>query len=127
MTSTPGVWLACTPTWEKRELRFDVARPVRCIRGNTDKSMKTSISRRSAVKHVAAASVVAAAASSLAQRLFAADAAAPGMKGRINHSVCKWCYPRISLEDLCVAGKGMGLTSIELLNPPYFPTLKKHD
>ena len=24
------------------------------------------------------------------------------MKGRINHSVCKWCYPKIALEDLCV-------------------------
>jgi len=88
--------------------------------------MKTSISRRSAVKRVAAASVVTAMSASLAQRLFAADAAAPGMKGRVNHSVCKWCYPRISLEDLCVAGKGMGLTSVELLNPPDFPTLKKH-
>jgi hydroxypyruvate isomerase len=48
------------------------------------------------------------------------------MKGRINHSVCKWCYPKVSLEDLCVAGKEMGLSSIELLTPADFPTLKKH-
>jgi hydroxypyruvate isomerase len=107
-------------------LQFDAATQVRCIRGNTNKVMKTSISRRSAMKHVAAVSVIAATASSLAQRLFAAQAAAPGMKGRINHSVCKWCYPKISLEDLCVAGKEMGLTSVELLNPSDFPTLKKH-
>ena len=88
--------------------------------------MNTSISRRSAVKRVAAVSVVAATASSLAQRLFAAEVAAPGMKGRINHSVCKWCYPRINLEDLCTAGKEFGLQSVELLNPPDFPTLRKH-
>ncbi len=49
------------------------------------------------------------------------------LKGRINHSVCKWCYDKIPLETLCVAGKEMGLQSIELLTPDDFPTLKKHD
>ncbi len=87
--------------------------------------MKT-LSRRSALRRVAAVSALTAAAGSLSHRLQAAEAAAPGLKGRIHHSVCKWCYPKISLEDLCVAGKDMGLTSIELLNPPDFPTLKKH-
>ncbi len=66
---------------------------------------------------------VAAATAALAPRLAAADAA---LKGRINHSVCKWCYPKIALEDLCVAGKGMGLQSIELVAPADFATLKKH-
>jgi hydroxypyruvate isomerase len=63
-------------------------------------------------------------AASLTSRLAAADTAAPGT--RINHSVCKWCYGGIPLEDLCVAGKAMGLKSIELLMPGDFPTLKKH-
>ena len=67
---------------------------------------------------------VLAAAASLGPRLAKAEAA---LKGRINHSVCKWCYPKISLEDLCVAGKEMGLKSIELLQPADFATLKKHD
>jgi len=66
---------------------------------------------------------VAAAAAALAPRLARAEGA---LKGRINHSVCKWCYPKVSLEDLCVAGKEMGLQSIELLQPSDFPTLKKH-
>ena len=70
---------------------------------------------------------MAATASSLAHRLLAADAATPGMKGRVNHSVCKWCYEKIPLEDLCKAGKEFGLRSVELLNPPDFTTLKKHD
>jgi hydroxypyruvate isomerase len=37
------------------------------------------------------------------------------VKGNINHSVCKWCYPKIALEDLCKAAKEIGLSSIELL------------
>ncbi len=48
------------------------------------------------------------------------------LKGRINHSVCKWCYPKIALEDLCKAAKDIGLASIELLGPEEWPTLKKY-
>ncbi len=67
---------------------------------------------------------VTAAATALATRLAAADSAAQGAK--INHSVCKWCYDKIPLEDLCIAGKEMGLKSIELLMPTDFATLQKH-
>jgi hydroxypyruvate isomerase len=70
-------------------------------------------------------STTALAAAALQQRLSAADAAA-GTKGHVHHSVCKWCYPKISLEDLCTAGKDMGLTSIDLLQPSDFPPLKKY-
>src|SRR4051812_38323273 len=65
------------------------------------------------------------AAASLNSRLAAADAATGG-RGRINHSVCKWCYPKIPLAELCAAGKEMGLASVELLQPADFPTLKEH-
>ena len=89
--------------------------------------MKTQLTRRSALTRIASTSAVAVTAASLAQRLFAAEAAAPATKGRVHHSVCKWCYPTVSLEELCVAGKSFGLTSIELLNPgDDFATLKKH-
>ena len=89
--------------------------------------MKTQVTRRSAITRLARTSAVAVTAASLAQRLFAATAAAPVTKGRVHHSVCKWCYPNISLDDLCVAGKSFGLTSVELLNPgEEFATLKKH-
>ncbi len=46
--------------------------------------------------------------------------------GRVNHSVCQWCYPKIPLDDLCAAAAGMGLKSVELLQPKDFETLKKH-
>jgi len=90
--------------------------------------MNSSLTRRSALGRIAGGAVTAAVAASLGQRLTAADAVAgSAMKGRINHSVCKWCYPKVSLEDMCVAGKGMGLSSIELLEIGDLPTLKKHD
>lgn len=68
--------------------------------------------------------VAASAALSLGQRLQAADTA---MKGRVNHSVCKWCYAKVPLEDLCKEAKGLGLNSIELLGPADWPTLKQYN
>jgi hydroxypyruvate isomerase len=67
----------------------------------------------------------AAVAASLGQRLEAADRAS-GMKGRINHSACKWCYAKTPFEELCRAGKEMGLTSIDLVDPADFDMLKKY-
>ena len=79
-------------------------------------------------RHFLSTAAATVAVSSLQSRLQAADEAAAkaGATGRIRHSVCKWCYKDISLEELCVAGKEFGLESIELLNPEDFPTLKKH-
>jgi hydroxypyruvate isomerase len=87
--------------------------------------MKTKLTRRSALRSLAGGAAVAGVAASLASRLAAADAAT-GPKGRVNHSVCKWCYPKINLDDLCRAGKEFGLQSVELLTVDQFPTLKKH-
>ena len=55
-----------------------------------------------------------------------ATEAASTRKGRINHSVCRWCYNKIPLEDLCQAGKEMGLQSVELQGPDEWPTIKKY-
>ncbi len=82
------------------------------------------MNRRSFLMNSGKTAAITAAAASLATRLAAADAAAPG--SRINHSVCKWCYNNIPLEDLCIAGKEFGLQSIELLMPSDIPTLQKH-
>ncbi len=48
------------------------------------------------------------------------------LKGRINHSACRWCYSGMKLDDLCKAGAEMGLKSIELLNPDEFETVRKY-
>src|SRR5271165_7425060 len=49
-----------------------------------------------------------------------------GSSGRIKQSVCRWCYGKISLDDLCSAAKRLGLVGIDLLGPSDFPTIKKH-
>ena len=70
------------------------------------------------------ASAVAAVAVTLGERLQAQDEASGGVA--INHSVCKWCYPKVSLEDLCIAGKEFGLQSVELLQPDAIKVVQKH-
>jgi hydroxypyruvate isomerase len=90
--------------------------------------MKNSMSRRSALRKVTGGTVALAAAASLSHRLQAAgEALGSKLKYRINHSVCKWCYGNIPLEEFCQAGKKIGLQSVELLVVDDFPTLKKHD
>jgi len=89
--------------------------------------MKTKLSRRSALQTLTGGAAVLAAASSLSHRLTAAEAAADAkLKGRINHSVCKWCYEKIPLDDFCKASQEIGLQSVELLEVKDFPTLKKY-
>jgi hydroxypyruvate isomerase len=39
------------------------------------------------------------------------------LKGNINHSVCKWCYPELTVEQLAVAAAMIGMQSVELLGP----------
>jgi hydroxypyruvate isomerase len=93
--------------------------------------MRPSITRRTALKSFAGA----AAAATLIRPSFAAQgkkaakaAEAPAeMNGWIKQSVCKWCFKDIALEKLAAEGKGLGLESIELLNPEDFATLKKYD
>ncbi|MCJ7693092.1 MAG: TIM barrel protein [Sedimentisphaerales bacterium] len=46
--------------------------------------------------------------------------------GRINQSVSRWCYNDWSLDKLCAVSAKMGIKSVELLNPPELPTVKKH-
>ena len=86
------------------------------------------MSRRSALRKVTGGTVALAAAAHLSDRLRAAESAAGGkLKYSVNHSVCKWCYGDIPLEEFCQAGKKIGLQSVELLEVKDFPTLKKHD
>ena len=70
---------------------------------------------------------LAAAATPLLAKVARAEPASPAkLKGNINHSVCRWCYSKIKLEDLCAAGKEMGLVAMDLLQPNEFATAKKY-
>ena len=79
------------------------------------------MSRRSAVKRTAAA----VAAASLAHRLQAADEAS-GLKGRIHHSACRWCYGKIPMDDFLKAAKDIGLAAIDLLTVEEIPSAQKY-
>ena len=77
----------------------------------------THTSRRKAIQTMIAASGTIAGLS-LSTRIEAAEAAlSVELKGKVNHSVCRWCYQDIPLEDLCKAAKKIGLASIELVGP----------
>ena len=55
-----------------------------------------------------------------------ADSGKVASKGRIHQSVCRWCFSKVPLEELCSAASRLGLVGIDLLTPADFPTLKKH-
>src|SRR5487761_2768476 len=67
------------------------------------------------------------AATPLLPKLAGAEGAVPAkLKGNIHHSACRWCYSKIKLDDLCVAGKELGLAGIDLLQPGEFETVRKY-
>lgn len=48
------------------------------------------------------------------------------LKGNINHSVCRWTYNFLSLDELCNLVKKIGFSAIDLVAPKDWPTLQKH-
>jgi hydroxypyruvate isomerase len=83
--------------------------------------------RRKAIKQLAGGTLAAMAGVSIAHRVNAAEAMLESkLKGKINHSVCRWCYNDIPLEDLCKAASKIGIASIELVGPEEWPVLKKY-
>ena len=89
--------------------------------------MEKSISRRNALQGFGLASATLLT-RSLSNRIEAADnQICTALKGRINHSACRWCYQAIPFEDLCKAAKEIGMQSLELTGPAEWEILKKYD
>ena len=90
--------------------------------------MSQQSTRREALKKFAAATVAVTAGSVVnagtMERIMGEDNNT--LKGNINHSVCKWTYSSLSLDELCMAVKKMGFNAIDLLTPDEFPVAKKH-
>ncbi len=84
--------------------------------------MKNQLSRRSAFQK----STAAVATLTLMSRFTETVRAADSRKGNVNHSVCRWCYDKIPLEELCSASKEMGIQSVELQGPKEWPTIQKY-
>ncbi len=83
--------------------------------------MTSLFNRRSAIKSLG---VVAAASLSSVEAL--ASVGPIKLKGNIMHSVSRWCYGSIPLEELCKACVEIGIKSIELTGPEEWPILKKY-
>lgn len=48
------------------------------------------------------------------------------LNNNIKHSVCRWTYGFMPLEELCTTVKNIGFSAIDLVGPSDWPTLKKH-
>lgn len=87
--------------------------------------MKSDLSRRTALKSIVAGTTVLGV--SAAIPAFALELPVSTMlKGNVNHSVCRWCFGKLSLDDLCIEAKKIGIKAIDLVGPKDWPILKKH-
>lgn len=90
--------------------------------------MSSQPSRRVAIKNIVAGTAALGSAAMLSS--FSAspeeDQKKYTLKGNINHSVCRWCYGDIPLEQLCMAVKKIGFSAIDLVGPADWPLLKQH-
>ena len=87
-----------------------------------------NISRRDAIKSILAGGAMVSAAPlvSAGNLLGNPSAASEPLKGNIHHSVSKWCFGDIPLDEFCEICKRIGIESVELLDPVDWPTVKKH-
>src|SRR5437762_6780562 len=46
--------------------------------------------------------------------------------GRLKHSVSRWCYGKIPIDELCEAAKAIGYRSVELLSEKDWSVPKSH-
>src|SRR2546429_8391049 len=84
------------------------------------------LNRRTAIKRVSG--VLALGAASGLPRLGVArdnQALYKAKNGRINQSVIHWCFKPMPVEELAAHAARMGLKSVELVGPEYWPMLKK--
>lgn len=91
--------------------------------------MKPQLPRRELLKQLAAGAIGASVLGSgllLSGAAAAAPSTAGALKGNIRHSVSRWTYGDLSIEELCLLVKSLGFTAIDLVGPDDWPTLKKH-
>lgn len=81
------------------------------------------MNRNQAIKKMAATALGAMALPQISKSM---EALPDAIKGKINHSVCQWCYSDIPLDELCAAAKRMGIKSIDLLNSTQWATAAKY-
>ncbi|PKB18628.1 hydroxypyruvate isomerase family protein [Flavobacterium sp. 5] len=93
--------------------------------------MSDTFDRRSALKGILAGTVTLGISSGFTSVLNSLEEesklASNILKGRINHSVARWCFNDFDIETLCLEAKKIGITGIDLVGPKDWPVLKKHN
>lgn len=90
--------------------------------------MKTTFTRRDVIKNSAGLAGLGFLGNSMEHRFKEADTQAGiDLKGKVNHSACRWCYQAIPFEELVINAKKIGLQSIELTGPEEWDILRKYD
>lgn len=94
------------------------------------KHKSNTIDRRTLLKSMAATTALAATSKLSAMAIDVDKIERVAVNGNINHSVSAWCYTGgdngMSLDELCIAAKKMGIKSIELLGEKDLPTVTGH-
>lgn len=91
--------------------------------------MKNNYSRRQAIKNMALGTGAIGLGSiipSLAAGMPSEVDKEQSLKNNINHSVCRWCFPGLSLDTLAEECAKMGITGIDLLRPSEWETVEKY-
>ncbi|TAJ64480.1 MAG: hydroxypyruvate isomerase [Chitinophagaceae bacterium] len=83
--------------------------------------------RRKAIRNILAGSAALAAGASSIPSYAAGPNSSYMLKGNIQHSVCRWCFGSLTLDELCVAANEIGLKGIDLVGPKDWATLKKYN
>ena len=92
--------------------------------------MSGTFDRRTAIKGILAGTVSLGISSGFAAPTFSDEELKIGanmLKGKIKHSVARWCFNDFDLEVLCIEAKKIGITGIDLVGPKDWPILKKYN
>jgi hydroxypyruvate isomerase len=84
------------------------------------------LTRRSVLSRAVGGVAAAAAASASASSVASPDEKSSELKGRIQQSVCRWCYGKMPVEEVARHAAEIGLKSVELIGPDDWPAARKH-
>ncbi|HEY7884221.1 MAG TPA: TIM barrel protein [Cellvibrionaceae bacterium] len=89
--------------------------------------MSYSVKRRSLLRAAVASALGVSSLSALGARALADETGAAGaLKGNIHHSVARWTFNFLSVEELCLVVKRLGFSAIDLIGPGEWHILKEH-
>jgi hydroxypyruvate isomerase len=97
--------------------------------------MSQSINRRALMRGAVASALGLSSLSALGANLTSSSSAhasgvatgpAAALKGNIQHSVARWTFNFLSVEELCLVVKRLGFTAIDLIGPNEWHILKQH-